>query len=287
MTTPELEPRAARAPDFLCIGAQKSGTTWLHQHLRAHPSIWLPPIKELQYFNQIHIPGHVNWTERHRRELAQKRIDGHRRRRGDHPDHELLRLLEKLAAPVVDDAWYLSVFAQAPAGALCGEMTPEYSLLPDPGIAHLLALSPDVNILFLARDPIDRAWSQIRMHMQRAPGSDPLAIAASADVAERSDYPAILRRWRTRFDPSRILVRSLDAIVADPAAVLSSVCAFLELPFDPRRFPHLGAPVHQGIEAEMPDAVRAFLLARLEPVYDEVAEEFPDEAARWRSRHFR
>jgi hypothetical protein len=105
-------------------------------------------------------------------------------------------------------------------------------------------------------------------------------------VTERSDYPAILRRWRARFDPSRILVRSLDAIVADPAAVLSSVCAFLELPFDPRRFPHVGAAVHQGIEVEMPEAVRALLAGKLEPIYDRIDEEFPAEAERWRTLHF-
>ncbi len=40
-------------PDFLCIGAQRSGTTWLHHNLRQHPEIWMPPLKELHYFDEM------------------------------------------------------------------------------------------------------------------------------------------------------------------------------------------------------------------------------------------
>jgi hypothetical protein len=42
-----------RGPDFLVIGAQRAGTTWLHQVLRRHPSLWLPPVKELHYFDKL------------------------------------------------------------------------------------------------------------------------------------------------------------------------------------------------------------------------------------------
>ncbi len=39
-------------PAFLIIGAQKAGTTSLHHVLSQHPSVWLPPIKELHYFDR-------------------------------------------------------------------------------------------------------------------------------------------------------------------------------------------------------------------------------------------
>jgi len=38
-------------PDFLVIGAQKAGTTWLFQNLRMHPQVWLPPEKEIHFFD--------------------------------------------------------------------------------------------------------------------------------------------------------------------------------------------------------------------------------------------
>jgi hypothetical protein len=40
-------------PHFLGIGAQKSATSWLDRCLRAHPGLWLPPIKELHYFTHL------------------------------------------------------------------------------------------------------------------------------------------------------------------------------------------------------------------------------------------
>src|ERR1700693_6546256 len=40
-------------PDFLCVGAHKSGTTWLYRQLDSHPDFWMPPIKELHYFDQL------------------------------------------------------------------------------------------------------------------------------------------------------------------------------------------------------------------------------------------
>jgi hypothetical protein len=40
-----------RLPDFLGIGAQKAGSTWLHENLRRHPQLYLPPQKELHFFD--------------------------------------------------------------------------------------------------------------------------------------------------------------------------------------------------------------------------------------------
>ncbi len=37
--------------DFLVIGAQRSGTTSLWQHLASHPEIYVPPSKEAPFFS--------------------------------------------------------------------------------------------------------------------------------------------------------------------------------------------------------------------------------------------
>ncbi len=39
-------------PDFIGIGAQKAGTTWLDRNLRVHPQVWMPEKKELHYFDR-------------------------------------------------------------------------------------------------------------------------------------------------------------------------------------------------------------------------------------------
>src|SRR3989449_8722430 len=46
-------PSRGAGPDFLCIGAHKGGTTWLYQQLDSHPDFWMPPFKELHYFDQL------------------------------------------------------------------------------------------------------------------------------------------------------------------------------------------------------------------------------------------
>ena len=39
-----------RLPNFLVIGAAKSGTTSLHEYLNEHPDVFMSPIKEPGFF---------------------------------------------------------------------------------------------------------------------------------------------------------------------------------------------------------------------------------------------
>lgn len=52
-TVPSLPAAGAskRLPDFIGIGAIKSGTTWLWACLREHPDIFMPAMKELEFFD--------------------------------------------------------------------------------------------------------------------------------------------------------------------------------------------------------------------------------------------
>lgn len=50
-------------PDFICIGAMRSGTTWLDKVLRSHPEIYLPEKrKEIHFFDQHYDRG-IEWYE--------------------------------------------------------------------------------------------------------------------------------------------------------------------------------------------------------------------------------
>jgi len=46
-----------RWPDFIIIGAAKCGTTSLYHYLRRHPDVFMPEIKELDYFDPTHPQG--------------------------------------------------------------------------------------------------------------------------------------------------------------------------------------------------------------------------------------
>ncbi|MFC6689687.1 sulfotransferase family protein [Jhaorihella thermophila] len=277
---------APRSPDFFCIGAQKAGTTWLYENLRRHPGIWMPPIKELQYFNHVHVPGHRSWTQWHRDSHALRLLKTHLQ--APDPNLRYIRLLARITDPAIGDDWYRSIFAFAENTTLCGEMTPEYSILPDEGIAHLRAVAPTARAIFIMRDPIDRCWSHIRMiHRNNASTDMTLEEAARFDdVHVRADYPAIIDRWRAHLDARDLHLSFFDDIGTRPAALFGEVLEFLGLDFDAAMFPELEKVVHPGRPLDIPAGIHDYMRQRLEPVYDEMARRFGGIVDTWRARHY-
>jgi hypothetical protein len=258
-----------RYPDFLCIGAQKSGTSWLDANLRRHPRIWMPWIKELQYFNHIHLPEHRAWTDGHRRSHAERAARGLVRRSEQGPlDLRILHRIAAIAAEPLSDAWYGRIFAHARADQLCGEVTPEYSLLPAEGIAHVRRLNPRMKIIFLMRDPVERCWSHLRMLARGQPGFDHLAACDLPDVLDRADYPRIVAAWRGAFGHDRVFVRWIADVSDNTERFWRELSDFLEWPWHPRIDEKSAEPVFVGPDIAMPAAVEQKLRSRLAPVYD-------------------
>jgi len=50
-------------PDFIIIGAQKAGTSWLHTNLRRHPAIWVPGT-EMHAWRDWALPKYMDYYER-------------------------------------------------------------------------------------------------------------------------------------------------------------------------------------------------------------------------------
>ncbi|HUV32992.1 MAG TPA: sulfotransferase, partial [Devosiaceae bacterium] len=118
-------------PDFVGIGAGRSGTTWTHRVLADHPAIWMTPIKELHHFDD---PG----RKRYFRDLG-KRLR--------HPGR-LTKWDARYFLGRNSDRWYGELFAAARRrGLRAGEITPEYALLDDAGFARLRAVNDAVRIV--------------------------------------------------------------------------------------------------------------------------------------------
>lgn len=49
-----------RLPNFLHLGPGKSGSTWLHEVLSLHPSVYLSEAKDLYYFSRYYLRG-IDW----------------------------------------------------------------------------------------------------------------------------------------------------------------------------------------------------------------------------------
>lgn len=276
-----------RFPDFLGIGAQKAGTTWIFENLRRHPAIWLPPIKELQYFNDLYVPSHRRWTGRHRHTHGSKILKQY----VEHVPQErwnyrfIARLADITAGPISDE-WYGSIFTLANENQLAGEISPGYALLPHAGIAHVLRLTPSVKILFSLRDPIERNWSHLRMIARNEPGIDLRRIAVNPDLEQQSNYPELIARWTALVPNERLLVLFADDMLNRPQEVMTTICRFLEIDFDLRYFPQLDARVHVGEPIPIPDDIYDLLRARVHPIYENMMKIYPEITKSWIAKHY-
>ena len=273
-------------PDFLCIGAQKAGTTWLHGNLITHPELWLPPYKEVHFFDA---------SVRHPSPLSRKFYDGRWRRQLRRRVRERweARSLEGVGADLNyffrhrDLAWYERVFRPG-AGRLCGEVTPAYSKLDADEVARIAELMPDARILFLMRDPIDRAWSSARMSSDRR-GLDLGDEARWKGHLEtqrhrRGDYVRTLRHWRRHWG-ERLFVGFFEDIERRPEALLLDVYRFLGVRADEALLPTtLRKRFNASTAVELPAEVERFLAELYVDDLEVLAAEFGAPASHWLER---
>jgi len=283
-------PAGLRYPDFLCIGVQKSATTWLDSNLRRIPALWLPPMKELQYFSQLYNPRTKIWAPGQRRARMEPALERYRKNTPPAEwDDRYLALLTDIMEGQLSDEWYGRIFGHAPPDKLCGEVTPDYAVMPRQGIDHVFALAPEVRIILSLRDPIERCWSQIRMFTRKrkiTELSDLERLANHQQLVARTNYPAIIGRWRTLVPEERFHVFFMDEVAADPARVLEEVCRFLERDCPKNVLEKAAQAVHVGAAKEIPAPVLDILKRRLQSVYQEFAVLYPDVGARWASRYY-
>src|SRR4051812_36445736 len=115
--------------DFIVIGAQKAGTTSLWRYLEDNPGLQMPPDKEALFFSEPSYPD--DWR-----------------------------------------AYMRALFKTAPRHARLGKVTSPYMVgtphASVPVIAQRIhSLVPDVKLVVLLRDPVERAHSAHRMLVRR------------------------------------------------------------------------------------------------------------------------
>ena len=187
--------------------------------------------------------------------------------------------------------WYASHFEQA-GDALTGDITPAYATLRGPRLKHLWACLPDVRVIFLARHPVERVWSALRMYAAEAGHEHPGAFS-DAWIRERIREPRVRLRtayretmglWESRYGADRVLCEPYDAIGSDPAALLRRVAGFLSV--DPSGVEP--ETVRERVFAGQAGAAPAWLEDELFELYaDEIdwgIERFGDRIGDWTTR---
>ena len=228
--------REKKFPDFLIIGAQKAGTTWLHRNLQAHPQIWMPKEKELHYFDEkfgakTSLRSKL-WGERAMDERWRRQV---RRQMGRYSKFSASDIAWDLKYFLGswNDRWYASLFTQG-AGKTVGETTPDYSVLGKKQITHVHDIMPEAKIIFLMRNPIERAWSQTVMYFDKREGrraeevrEEEFLNFAHSQSSLHTDYLRTLENWGAFFAPEQIFVGFLEDIHFYPNRLLARLYRFL------------------------------------------------------------
>ncbi len=202
-------------PDFLIIGSPKAGSTALHDAVAQHPGLFLSTPKEPKFF------------------MCDERAPDPAHQKGPGDAHSAQEWVWRRAA-------YERLFDGAPAGALRGESTPFY-LWDKDSHARIRAVVPDVKMIAVVRDPVDRAYSNW-VHLW-CDGLEPEKDFLTACRQERSriaaGYAPFWRYLETGlygqqlahlygvFPREQVFVLRYRQLIDDTAEILDRICRFL------------------------------------------------------------
>lgn len=143
-----------KGPNFIGIGMHHAGTSWLYKSLYKHPEIWMPPVKELHFFDNYFEITDLNFTRPF--SLFKKTLKS--------PTLNNLKF-SCACRGHRDLSWYRNLF-HVP-NKLQGEITPAYSMLNQNQVEVVHREFPDLKIIMLYRDPVETTVSALKRAIGR------------------------------------------------------------------------------------------------------------------------
>lgn len=198
-------------PDFLILGAARAGTTALHSYLRQHPRIFMPDLKEPNFFS-------------FQNETLTCRGPG-----ADYINNSVTQL-----------AAYQQLFDPAQPGDIRGEASPLYLFTP-PAPANIRRLVPAVKMIVILRNPIDQAYSHFLYATKQAIETETDFTTALGLEDERmaagwqplfaySRFPRYgeqLSRYFDRFDRDQFFIRTYEDFQQHPQELMRDLFKFI------------------------------------------------------------
>jgi hypothetical protein len=259
----EIGPATSRYrmdPGFLVIGGQRCGTTTIFKSLAEHPQVMRPPVEKGTDYYTLHHSRGLDWY------------------RGHFP----------LAAPAARRTRNVG-------GPVAFEACTYYLFHPF-AMERIAADHPDLKLVAMLRDPVERAYSAYKHELARGFETETDFVralelederldgelermAADADYESlahrhhayqrRGRYAEQLARVLDHFDASQLHVMESESFFADPAAQFGRLLDFLGLnPW----LPAAGFAQHNARPgAPMPEAARSRLEAYYAPLDHELA----------------
>ncbi len=215
----EYQGLEARLPDFLVVGAARSGTSTLCSLLESHPRVFLSAKKEPMFFA---VYGH----NRHYLDIRTRRP-------------------VNFVVDQLDD--YIRLFRAARRDQLLGEGSTWYLYFFQETIKNIRLIygqkASAVKIFVVLRNPMDRAWSHYLFHKRNGEESMPFERAIQKDVIqERQEkhflpgydylgfgrYSSPVKAYQEAFPHVKVLL--FEDLVKHNRAVMDEAFDFLGLP---------------------------------------------------------
>jgi hypothetical protein len=277
-------------PDFIGIGAQKAGTTWLHRNLQAHPEIWMPKEKELHYFDEkikqrggalSRLFGNRPADKRWRRQARARFTRIPKKQPWHDVTWDLRYFLNKPG-----DEWYASLFEPG-RGKVTGEATPDYAILDEETIAHVHGLMPDAKIIFMMRNPVERPWSAMDMRL-RLRGQEVHEVKDRKFYRRfdnkgsrlRTDYLMTLENWGKYYPEGQIFVGFLEDVRFFPRELLRALYEFLGVDASAEDG-DATRKIHSGLWDTIPTRFAVYLARAYHEEIKELHERFGGYASFW------
>jgi hypothetical protein len=203
-------------PNFLIVGPQRTGTTWLHAHLRSHPEVFLAEPKELYFFSSLKtrdpkrfVSDELSWYLQYFRDPLWRRVAKN------------------------GLSWWKHRQRYAPR--VRGEATASYAALDPDVIADVVALNPAVKAILMIRNPIDRAWSHAKKDLLRSSNRrldevpDEEIRAFLTDPYQRRCAQSVAQydHWAAQLRAGNLFVGVFDDLATRPEELLLDVMRFL------------------------------------------------------------
>lgn len=268
--------------NFLGVGFQKAGTTWLYSVLQSHQRISLHPIKELHFFDSQFNCGGYSVERRRKKALMalHNQLDNYFNKTDlmtiDLDKINQLESLLKLCVRPYSIDTYLSLFSGI-ENEIVGEITPSYSTLNEKAIQYIRNALGNIKIIMMIRNPVSKAWSSFRFHHQRCTkkninemNDQQIYNLITKDKQwlkhcdDRCNYDRAISLYSKYFNDIKYII--IDDIVRDPIRVIHETCQYFNIDYNSDNFQEIAVKkMNEGkIKIEIDDGAKKVLFARYE-----------------------
>ena len=230
----QAAPLDERLPNFVVVGAMKAGTTSLYHYLRPHPQVFMPKIKELDFFAED-----MNW------------------KRGlDWYCHQFAGAPREATALGEASTVYTKF--------------PRYQGVAE----RMARVVPDVRLIYVVRHPVDRIRSHYEHRVASGAETAPIEVAVFDNpiYMDYSRYALQVDQYLEHFPREQLLIvsseelrhhrestmrRVYDFLAVDPEYLAPTLSQEFYKTGQRRTYPPVVWSIRQGLKRRFPQTKRA------------------------------